>query len=254
MGFPNYFVVWRFFHHNLQWVYSWSDRSKIEIIRKERSPGRLAFRNMVIMEIRNDVVNWWYWYPYCRPVYIFSVKWVQATYETTGRYYLFDIAPFSSNTILRDNWIPNRAISTGTVRNQQENSGYHARRPIKRLLLTPAYNIARLVWCQVRHRWNLGLWRKIHWSDENCFLLHMPDGRTHVWRQRNAAYVANSIQETTPFGGGSVMVWDVFRMIASWIWSLFKAILMGQHVRGTSWKLLSSLSLTTMLWSRDQHL
>ena len=80
MGFPNYFVVWRFFHHNLQWVYSWSDRSKIEIIRKERSPGRLAFRNMVIMEIRNDVVNWWYWYPYCRPVYIFSVKWVQATF------------------------------------------------------------------------------------------------------------------------------------------------------------------------------
>ena len=35
----------------------------------------------------------------------------------------------------------------------------------------------------------------------------MTDGRTRVWRQPNAAYDASNIQETIPFGGGSVMVW-----------------------------------------------
>ena len=44
---------------------------------------------------------------------------------------------------------------------------------------------------------------EIHWLDESRFLLHLTDGRT-VWRQPNTA---SNIQETIPFGGGSVMVW-----------------------------------------------
>ena len=28
-----------------------------------------------------------------------------------------------------------------------------------------------------------------------------------VWRQRNTAYSQRHIQETVPFGGGSIMVW-----------------------------------------------
>jgi len=35
----------------------------------------------------------------------------------------------------------------------------------------------------------------------------MVDGRTRVWRQMNTAMVPRNIQETVPFGGGSVMVW-----------------------------------------------
>ena len=67
-----------------------------------------------------------------------------------------------------------------------------------------------------------------------------------MWKQPNATYAANNIQATIPFGGGSVMACgDVFCMVARLIWSLFKAILMGQDVRGTSWKPLSSLILRT---------
>ena len=55
----------------------------------------------------------------------------------------------------------------------------------------------------------------------------------------------------------SVVLWwcgDAFHTIASWIWSLFKAILMGKDIRGTSWNSLSSLTFTSMLWPRNQCL
>ena len=31
----------------------------------------------------------------------------------------------------------------------------------------------RLAWCLARRDWNLRTWRKIHWSDESRFLLHL---------------------------------------------------------------------------------
>ena len=39
------------------------------------------------------------------------------------------------------------------------------------------------------------------------FLLHMVDGCTCVWRERNTAMVPRNIQETVLFRGVSVMVW-----------------------------------------------
>ena len=74
-------------------------------------------------------------------------------------------------------------------------------------MLTPGQKAARLYWCQQRRNWNIRSWRKIHWSDESRFLLHMTDCRVRVWRQRNTAYSQRHIQETVPFGGGSIMVW-----------------------------------------------
>jgi hypothetical protein len=50
-------------------------------------------------------------------------------------------------------------------------------------------------------------WRKVHWSDESRFLLHVTDGRVRVWRQPNTVYTERNIVETVPFGGGLVMVW-----------------------------------------------
>ena len=38
----------------------------------------------------------------------------------------------------------------------------------------------------------------------------MTDGRVRVRRQRGTAYAPRNIQETVPFGGGSVMVWGCF--------------------------------------------
>jgi hypothetical protein len=39
------------------------------------------------------------------------------------------------------------------------------------------------------------------------------------WRNKNAAYTPRNIQPTVPYGGGSVMVWGVSLMTASWIQS-----------------------------------
>ena len=58
-------------------------------------------------------------------------------------------------------------------------------------------------------------WRKVHWSDESRFLLHVTDGRVRVWRQPNTVYAERNIVETVPFGGGLVMVWDVYHMNVS---------------------------------------
>ena len=108
---------------------------------------------------------------------------------------------------MKQRWLPNRSLSTRTVRNRLWASGYRAHRPIKRPMLTPGQTAARLYWCQQCRNWNIRSWRKIHWSNESRFLLHMTHCRVRVWRQRNTAYSQRQIQETVPFGGGSIMVW-----------------------------------------------
>ena len=53
----------------------------------------------------------------------------------------------------------------------------------------------------------LWTWRKIHWSDESRFLLHVTDDRMRVWRHKNTTYTPRNIQPTVPYGGCSLMVW-----------------------------------------------
>ena len=103
-------------------------------------------------------------------------------------------------------WLPNRRLSAKTVRYRLRSAGYNARRTIRRPMLTPRHKAGCLFWCQQRRDRNLRSWRKFHWSDESKFFLHMADGRILVWRQRGTAYAPRNIQETVPFGGGSVMV------------------------------------------------
>lgn len=55
---------------------------------------------------------------------------------------------------------------------------------------------------------NLRMWHRIHWLDESQFLLHVTDGRTRVWRQKNKVYTPRNIQQpTVPCGGSSVIIW-----------------------------------------------
>jgi transposase len=98
--------------------------------------------------------------------------------------------PFATSPVLKQQWLPNRRLSTRTVRNRLKSAGLKSRRVIKR-----------------PRDWNLRIWRKIHWSDESRFLLHVTDGRMRVWRHKNTAYTPMNIQPTVPYGGGSVMVW-----------------------------------------------
>jgi hypothetical protein len=42
-------------------------------------------------------------------------------------------------------------------------------------------------------------------------------GGMRVWRHKNTAHTPRNIQPTVPYSGGSVMVWGVSLMTASWI-------------------------------------
>jgi transposase len=89
--------------------------------------------------------------------------------------------PFANSPVLKQHWLPNRRLSTRTVRNRLKSAGLKSRRVIKRPLLADRHRRSRLAWCLARHGWNLRTWRKIHWSDESRFLLHVTDGRMRVW-------------------------------------------------------------------------
>ena len=73
---------------------------------------------------------------------------------------------------------------------------------IKRPLLTDEPKRIRLRWCLARRVWTLRTWRRIHWSDESRFLLHVTDGRMRMWRHKDTAYTPRNIKATVPYGGG----------------------------------------------------
>ena len=113
--------------------------------------------------------------------------------------------PFANSTVLKKNGgCPIGCyLSARTVRKCLKSVGYRSRRPVKTCLLAQAHK----AWRQTSRQWNLASLRKVHWSDESLFLLHVTDGRVRVWQQPNTAYAERNIVKTVPFGGGSVMVW-----------------------------------------------
>ena len=115
--------------------------------------------------------------------------------------------PFATSPVLKQHCLPNRCLSTRTVRNRLKSEGLKSRRVIKRPLLADRHRRSRLAWCLAPFGCNLRTWRKIHWSDESRFLLHVTDGRMRVWRHKDTAYTPRNIQPTVPYSGGSVMVW-----------------------------------------------
>jgi hypothetical protein len=123
---------------------------------------------------------------------------------------------FATSIVLKQHWLLNRRLSTRTVRNRLTSARLKSRRVIKRPLLANRHRRSRLAWCLARRGWNLRTWRKILWSDESRFLFHVNYGRMRVWRHKNTAYTPRSIQPSVPYRGGSVMVWGVSLMNASW--------------------------------------
>ena len=92
--------------------------------------------------------------------------------------------PFATSPVLEQHWLTNRRLSTRTVRDRLKSAGLKSKGVIKRPLLADRHRRTRLA----RRGWNLRTWRKIHWSDESRFLLHVTDGRMRVWRHKNTAY------------------------------------------------------------------
>jgi hypothetical protein len=78
--------------------------------------------------------------------------------------------PFATSSVLKQHWLPNKCLSTRTVRNRLKSAGLKSRRFIKRPLSADRNRRSRLEWCLVRRGWNLRTWRNIYWSDESCFM------------------------------------------------------------------------------------
>jgi hypothetical protein len=141
--------------------------------------------------------------------------WVTSDRDDRALQRLVTRMPFATSPVLKQHWLPNRRMPTRTVRNRLKSAGLKSRRVIKRPLLADRYRRSRLAWCLARRGWILRSWRKIHWSDESRFLLHVVDGRMRVWRHKNTVYSPRSIRPTVPYGGGSVIVWGVSLMTAT---------------------------------------
>jgi hypothetical protein len=101
--------------------------------------------------------------------------------------------PFATSPVLKQHWLPNRRLSTRTVRNSLKSAGLKSRRVTKHPLLGDRHRRTRLAWCLARLGWHLRTWRKIHWSDESRFLHHVTYGRMRVWRYKNTAYAPKNI-------------------------------------------------------------
>jgi transposase len=61
--------------------------------------------------------------------------------------------PFTTANTLRSRWIVNGRISRRTINRRLNNARFHARRPIKRPLLTTHHKTARLQWAREDMRW-----------------------------------------------------------------------------------------------------
>ena len=62
--------------------------------------------------------------------------------------------PFTTSPVLKQHWLPNRRLSTRTVRNRLKSAGLKSRIVIKRPLLAVRHRRSRLAWCLARCGWN----------------------------------------------------------------------------------------------------
>ena len=74
-----------------------------------------------------------------------------------------------------------------------------ARRPLKKTRLTRRHMDRRLQWAQDHRTKNIRFWRRVHWSDESRFGLHVSDGRIRVWRCSGERELPECVRRTEAF-------------------------------------------------------
>jgi len=98
-------------------------------------------------------------------------------------------------------------VSKQSVLRRLWQQGLHARRPLRRPLLSRLNREQRMTWAMNHNIWPDATWRRVVWSDESRFLLHPCDGRLRVWRQRGQRFLEGFSEDAIAYGGGSVHVW-----------------------------------------------
>ena len=98
-------------------------------------------------------------------------------------------------------------VSASTIARRLHDTGLHARRPLRRLPLTPQQRRHRLHWCGVRIPWSPADWQRVIFSDESRFCLGADDQRIRVWRQRGQRQDERFIVSRHTSIRPGVMVW-----------------------------------------------
>ena len=106
----------------------------------------------------------------------------------------------AGSRFLRQHLNAGARLSTTAIRRRLKAVGLRSRRPIRRPFLSPRHIQERLEWSRRRARWNVRSWRRIHWSDESRFLVHLVDGRVRIWRYPNTRYARRNILTTVQGG------------------------------------------------------
>jgi hypothetical protein len=76
-------------------------------------------------------------------------EWIRVTSDRDDRSLqrLIRRMPFATSPVLKQHWLPNRRLSTRTVRNRLKSAGLKSRRVIKRSLLADRHRRSRSAWC-----------------------------------------------------------------------------------------------------------
>ncbi|PSN55955.1 Transposable element Tcb2 transposase [Blattella germanica] len=115
----------------------------------------------------------------------------------------------SSSTVIahRQQTIRGVAVSALPVRRRLQEYGVHSRRPATAPNLKPSHRKDRLNFAREYKHWTDEDWASALFTDESRFCLRSADRRQIVWRRPGEHYSPCTMIFTTPFNGGSVMVW-----------------------------------------------
>ena len=73
--------------------------------------------------------------------------WVTSDLDNRALQRLVRWMPFATSPVLKQHWLPNRHLSTRTVRNRLKSAGLESSRIIKRPLLADRHRRSCLAWC-----------------------------------------------------------------------------------------------------------
>ncbi|GFS76601.1 transposable element Tcb1 transposase [Trichonephila clavipes] len=100
-----------------------------------------------------------------------------------------------------------RPISRFTVARRLHAGGLFARRPVRRVPLTPAHRRRRSLWCRELRNWRDNEWGRVIFTDESRFSLSSDSHRILIWRERGSRNHPSNIIERDRYGDRGVLVW-----------------------------------------------
>ena len=98
-------------------------------------------------------------------------------------------------------------ISRHTVRRQLQQHGIRAYRPFRGMTVTRQHQLWHLCWTCQFQCWQHRKWQRVLFSGESRFQLFRAGDKTRIYWRAGDRTAPCCVQETVPFGGGSVMVW-----------------------------------------------